>query len=218
MLARGDGDGAREVAVDVGGAEPLLVLLPARLDAAAPHDAVRFHLEDVGEIAAHRDLELETHMFRAVIGDVEILVHPAADRPADHQAQRARRNDAVLRHDRAVGEEHPRGVIGDTAAVQKLPFLPVGVDRPAADQARVEEIESLFAWRYTSPLGSLTSTVCPWWMAICGGPTCTVNGIALSLTTRRVRGVSTGGYSGAWTSAATVFDPLAFLPHNPGLV
>jgi len=59
---------------------------PLRSDPASTHNRARLHLEDVGEIAAERDLELEFHGLNAVVGDVEIFVHPVADPAADSQA------------------------------------------------------------------------------------------------------------------------------------
>ena len=77
-----------------------------------------------------------------------------------------------------VGQEDALGVVGGGAAVQQLPGLAVGVDRVGADQARVEEVEALVASASSSgrPDRS-TSTVWPWWIASCGGPTLISTGI-----------------------------------------
>ena len=47
--------------------------------------------------------------------------------------------------DGLVGEEDTCRVIVDGAAVQQLPRFAVGVDRPTADNPRVEEVEALVA-------------------------------------------------------------------------
>ena len=70
---------------------------PLRGDPAAAHDAARLHLEDVGKVAAERDLELERYRLHAVVDDVKILVHAAADRPADGEAQACAAGSGRLR-------------------------------------------------------------------------------------------------------------------------
>ena len=45
----------------------------------------------------------------------------------------------------AVGEIDRRGVVGDGAAVQKVPWLAIGVNRPTAEHAGIEEEEAAFA-------------------------------------------------------------------------
>ena len=114
-------------------------------DPAPAHDVARLHLEDVGEVAAQRDLELESHRLHAVVGDVEIFVQAAADRPADGEAERARRDRAVFGEQRAIGEKDAGGIVADGAAIQQFPGFAVGIDGPAADDAGIEEIETLFA-------------------------------------------------------------------------
>src|ERR1700730_6050189 len=72
-------------------------------------------------------------------------MHTASYRAADREAQHARRDRAVLGEQRAIGEKDARCVIADGAAVQQFPRFAVGIDRPAADKARIEEIQALFA-------------------------------------------------------------------------
>jgi len=112
---------AAEILVAIGDAECLPLVRPRRCDAAAPHDVVAPHLEDVGEIGTHRDLQVEAHRIPAVVGDVDILVQPTVDMAADHQAQRACRNRSVFAHEGAVGLEDARRVIGDGPTVQQVP-------------------------------------------------------------------------------------------------
>jgi hypothetical protein len=56
-------------------------------------------------------------------------MHAAANPGADGESEHARRNDPGFR-ERTVGKEDSRGVIGDGAAVQKLPRFSIGVDGP----------------------------------------------------------------------------------------
>src|SRR5262249_10597167 len=109
------------------------------------HDVVGLHLEDIGKIAAQRDLELEGCRLYAIVDDIEILVHAAADRPAEGEAQTAWRDRAVLGQESAIGQKNAGCVIADGAAVQQFPRLAIGINGPAADDPRIEEIEALFA-------------------------------------------------------------------------
>src|SRR5690349_14446831 len=68
-----------EIAIAIDCPELLLCLRPLRNDAAATHDVAGFHLKNVCEVAAQRDLKLKADTLHAVVGDVEILVHTAAD-------------------------------------------------------------------------------------------------------------------------------------------
>ena len=74
-----DRDGSGEVTVAIGGAQMLVCFGPLRGDPATAHNVARLHLENVGKIASQRDLELKSHRLHAVVDDVEILVHAAAD-------------------------------------------------------------------------------------------------------------------------------------------
>ena len=152
-IAGADDHLAAEILVAIGDAQHLPLVRPRRGDAAAPHDLVALHLEDVGEICADRDLQVEAHRVPAVVGDLDILVQPAIDVAADHQAQRARRDRPVLAHEGAVGLEDARRVIGDGAAVQQVPRLAVGIDRPGADHPGVAEIQPAFAGPVHLPVG-----------------------------------------------------------------
>src|SRR5882757_5016537 len=74
-------------------------------DAATPHDVVALHLENVGEIGAHRDLQVETNWLLGVVGDLDVFVQSAIDLTADHQTQGARRARPVFGFESAVGQE-----------------------------------------------------------------------------------------------------------------
>ena len=107
------------VAVD--GAQALLRVRPLGADAAAADDAAGLHVEDVGEVGADGDLQVEAHRPLAVVGQVEVLVQPAIDRAADDEGEGMCRDRAVLGEEAAVGQEDARGVVADRAAVQQVP-------------------------------------------------------------------------------------------------
>ena len=132
-----------EIGVAICRAQFLLVVRPFRGDAAAAHDAARFTSKMSAKSERMAISRLKRTALAAVIGDVEVLVHAAGDGPAHDEAEGARRDRAVLGQEAAVGQEDARGVVGDGAAVQQIPGLAVGVDRPAAQQTRVEEIQAL---------------------------------------------------------------------------
>ena len=134
-----------KIPVRIRGANPLPSLRPFGGDLATAHDVARFHLEDVGKVASEGDLELKTHRLHAVVGDVEIFVQAAADRSADSEAEGARKNRAVFGEDGPIGEEDACCVIADGTAVEQLPRFAVGVDRPIADNPRVEKVQALLA-------------------------------------------------------------------------
>ena len=144
---------AAEILVAIGDVERLAPLRPGGGDAAAPHDAIALHLEDIGEIGAHRDLEVETHGHLAIVHDLDVLMQPAVDMAGDHEAERARGDRAVLGEEGAVGLEDERRVRRDGAAVQEIPWLAIGVDRPGADHPCVAEIEPTFARPIDLPVG-----------------------------------------------------------------
>src|SRR5271169_5104034 len=112
-LAGADDHFATKISVAISDAQHLPLVRPRGGDATAPYDAIALDLEDVGEIGADRDLQVEAHRVLAVIGDVKILVQSALDMAADHQTQRARRNGTVLAHEGAIGLEDARRMRGD---------------------------------------------------------------------------------------------------------
>src|ERR1700721_4612959 len=78
---------------------------------------IALDLEDVGEIGADRDLQVEAHRTLTVIGDVKILVQSALDMAADHQAQRARCDRTVLALGGAICLEDARRMRGRRGAL-----------------------------------------------------------------------------------------------------
>src|SRR5262249_1641336 len=131
---------------------PLLRRCPLRGDPPAAHDVAGLHLEDVGEVGTQRDLKLKSYPLHAVVSDVDILVHAAADRSAENKAQRALRDDAIHGGDPSIGEINARSVVSDGATIKQVPGFAVGEDGPTADDARVEEIKPLLAWPADLPV------------------------------------------------------------------
>src|SRR5690349_14583997 len=120
-LRRMNCHGSAEVAVAVSRAQTLVGFGPLGCDPAPAHNPARFHLKYVCKVATERDLELEPHRLQAIVGEVEIFVHTASDRPAYREAQGARRDRAVFGEQRAVGEKHAGRIVAYRAAVQKFP-------------------------------------------------------------------------------------------------
>src|SRR5262245_35104737 len=133
-----------EITVAVGGTKPLSGRRPLRCYPPASDDSIRFHLEDVGKVAAYRDLELELYRAHTVVCDVNIFVDAAADPAADGQSECTGRNRAVLGCNRGIRQKNPCRVIGNGAAIEQLPGFAISVDGPAADQSRIEKIQPLF--------------------------------------------------------------------------
>src|ERR1700693_1066959 len=86
-------------------------------DVATPHDIVALHLENVGEVGAHRDLQVETKWLLAVVGDLDVFVQSAIDLTADHQAQGACRDRPVFGFESAVGEEDASRLGSNSATI-----------------------------------------------------------------------------------------------------
>src|SRR6185312_6085035 len=145
VVARRDRHLAKEILVAVGGRQTLLFLGPFGGDVAAPNAVPRLHLEEVGEIAAKRDLEIEADLGPSVVGQIEILVDATVDVTAEHQAERVLPDRALLADEVAVCKEDTRGEGGGRAAVEQVPRLAVGIHGPAADHAGVVEVETLLA-------------------------------------------------------------------------
>ena len=82
-LRRGNRHRTAEVTVAVCRAQSLMRFGPVRGDPPSTHNMPRLHLEDVCEVAAERDFELEPHRLHAVVGDIKVFVHAAAYRSAD---------------------------------------------------------------------------------------------------------------------------------------
>ena len=152
-IARTDDHLAAEILVAIGDAQHLPLIRPRRGDAAAPHDLVALDLEDVGEIGADRDLQIEAHRVRLLlVMSISSCSPPSIWRPIN-EAQCACRDRPVLAHEGAVGQEDARRVIGDGAAVQQVPLFAIRIDRPGADHPGVAEIKPACAGPDHLPVG-----------------------------------------------------------------
>jgi hypothetical protein len=149
----GNGQGATEVGIAIGGAQLLPRFRPLRRDSSSAHNAARFHLEDIGKVAPRRDLQLKPHALDAMVGEVDILMKAASDRAADRKPDRALRNRSVLARQRTVGQKDAAGVVADGAAIDWLPRLAIGIDGPTAEDARIAEIEAFFAGPFDLAVG-----------------------------------------------------------------
>jgi hypothetical protein len=128
-----------EIAIAIGRAKPLSRLGPFGSNPAAAHDALRFHLKEIGEVAANPYLKLKAYAPHTVVGDFDVLVHTASDPAADREAEHAFWYGAAFRREYAVREKYPSSVICDCAAVEQRPWFTISVDRPIADKACIAE-------------------------------------------------------------------------------
>src|SRR5665213_3305451 len=116
-LAGANDDFTAKILIAISDPKNLPLLRPRSDDTAPPHDVFAFHLENVGEIGAHRDFQVETNRLLAVVDDVEVLVQSAIDMTPDHQAQRTRSDRSVLGYEGAVCLENTGRVSSNGAAV-----------------------------------------------------------------------------------------------------
>jgi glycogen debranching enzyme len=72
-----------KITVPVGRTQSLMRRGPVRRDPTATHNVPRLHFENIRKIAVNRDIELKPHRLHTVVGDVEVLMHAAADRSTD---------------------------------------------------------------------------------------------------------------------------------------
>src|SRR5450631_4218728 len=93
---------------------------------AAPNDALGFHFEDVGEIAADGNFQIESDCLRPIIGQVDVLMDTSVNGSANRQADAMAGNLTLLRGHCAVGEENARGVMRYAAAVEEIPGHAIG--------------------------------------------------------------------------------------------
>ena len=73
----------------------------------------------------------------------KLVTLAAAQFPNLTKAERALLDDAVSGTNPAIGEIDSRSVVGNCAAVEKIPGFAIGVARPAADEPCVKEIKTL---------------------------------------------------------------------------
>src|SRR6266581_4832842 len=109
--------GAPEVLVGVRGAclgrRTVFTGVPPRLHLAAADKFCRFYLEDIGEIGAESDLQVEADGRQVVVGHLQVLVDALGDGTGEQQGERAGGDNPVHRLELGVGEVDPDGVVGD---------------------------------------------------------------------------------------------------------
>ena len=140
-----DGDFAKKILIAVSGGETLLGTGPFGRDPSAAHAMTGFHLEDVGKVAAQRNLEVKADGLVAIVDQLEILVHAAANLATYREPQRVCRDRAALGGDFAVGQKNARRKRVGGAAVEQIPRFAVGIDRPTADDTCIEAIQAFLA-------------------------------------------------------------------------
>ena len=128
-----------EIAIAIGRTKALSRLGPFGSNPAAAHDALRFHIKQIGEVAANRNLKLEAYPPHTVVGDFDILVHPASDPSADREAEYAFWYSAAFCREYAIREKYPSGVVCDCTTIEQHPWFTISVDRPIADNACIAE-------------------------------------------------------------------------------
>ena len=73
-VANTDTQRATEALVGIGCREGHARRIPAIGDAAASHEVIGLHIEDISEVATNHDLEIKADRLRAVVRDLEILM------------------------------------------------------------------------------------------------------------------------------------------------
>src|SRR5215469_2939800 len=116
-------------------------------------DLLRLHFEDVGEIGAQRDFEVETGALHSVIADFKVLYNAVVHGAREYQAQARGFDFAVLGGDARIDEIGPRRVVGDRPGVLQDPVLAISIEVVIADVARVTAVESLIAARSHRAVG-----------------------------------------------------------------
>ena len=141
-----------EIAIAIGRTKPLSRFGPFGSNPAAAYHTVRFHIKQIGEVAANRYFKLEAYPPHTVVGDFDILVHPASNPSADREAEYAFWYNAAFRREYAVREKYPSSVICDCAAIEQHPWFTISVDRPIADNACVAEKKAFVAGPVNLPI------------------------------------------------------------------
>ena len=116
-----------EIAIAIGRTKPLSRLGLFGSNPTAAHDAVRFYLKQIGEVAANRYLKLKAYAPHTVVSDFDILVQTASDPSTDREAEHAFWYSAAFRREYAVREKYPSSVICDCAAIEQRPWFTISV-------------------------------------------------------------------------------------------
>ena len=128
------------------------------------------HIEHIGEVGPERDLQVEPHRLLAMVGDIDVLVQPPSIarpsmRPACVPGRRRPRSGS------SVGQEDPRGVIGDRSTAQQFPWFAIGVQAQPLIMRVSRKYSPFSMGQLICPSGSVTSTVRPdEWRSAAGRP------------------------------------------------
>src|SRR5258708_15285293 len=139
------GHGAMKILVIVGRAQPALLLLPLGEHSATLDQPFGFHLEEIGEIGAERQLHGETNLSAGVVGDVKVFVNALLHRALKRQANRIGLKIAVFRADLGVREIETCGVETELTGIDQHPGFPVDEETVVTDETRVDRVDPLVA-------------------------------------------------------------------------
>src|ERR1700688_923458 len=129
-----------KILIAIGNPEYFLLGRPRGDDVTTPHDIFAFHLENVGEVGAHRDLQVETNRFLVVVGDVDVFVQSAIYLATYFQTYRTSFDRPVFSREALVVQEDARRLERNGAAIEQVPLFAIGKDRPGAYHPGVTEI------------------------------------------------------------------------------
>src|SRR5262249_48961431 len=102
-----------EVTIRIRGLELSAGLLPLGRDVPAPHKAPGFDLEQIREIRAKRDLEVEANRRSAVVGHVDVFMNAVSDAAEERQGECAAVHRSVFGVERRIGQMKSCGVISN---------------------------------------------------------------------------------------------------------
>lgn len=138
-----DGDLAAEILVAVNRSERSIFDRPPTCRVATVDDFSRLDLEQICEVAADLNFEVELGSVLSVVDDINILMHSPVDRAAEGQQKRTGRYGVLFRADFPVGQKYARGVVVEISAIEQFPGRSVGANAPAAHEPCVAKIKAL---------------------------------------------------------------------------
>ena len=104
-----------------------------------------FDLENVGEVTAKSNLEIEMRLDLSVIGQIEILMHAAIDVPIERQAHGVWRDRPLFCHQAAIGETNSRGEDVVVPLLRRSHGSPLARMVQLLIEAGIEKVEALGA-------------------------------------------------------------------------
>ncbi len=132
------GQTAPERAVGVHRLEAMVSGRPGGLGVAPADEALRLHIEDVGEIAGQPNGQSQADRYPVMVAERERLAQPAKAEKARHgQADAAGRDCGPIGRQLPVRHDDLGGEMGRRGGAQQLPRVTVDVYRPSTDETRV---------------------------------------------------------------------------------